>query len=361
MPPMAEFIVNPRRGARAPARCRAAVVFARGRFDADTEDIGSRGCQVVAPKPISRGEPVHLLIINQKVTEPLQATGQVAWASAQAPWRIGIAFDEGSLEQTAGWFERLVAAHPALAGYRRVPERLALDQTVYLGSPPRFLVDFTADEGVVLRAIASGARIDELRARLRDRWSAGQRALFSLLARQAVTLQRGQAVHPDCWKKILTDLEASLAVESLGKGGVAAPLERAAATTELGFAPPAPMQGYDPAQAYDPTHVIELEEDDGPPLEIGFSTDESPASRNAPYGPGVPRDRSGAGVGWRRPPKRSADAQVALDRGLTEIAAGDVNAGITFLRIALTLAPGDPEIARQLGKVAFGGRRPGER
>jgi hypothetical protein len=355
MPPMAEFIVNPRRGARAPARCRAAVVFAHGRFDADTEDIGSRGCQVVAPKPVSRREPVHLLLINQKVAEPLQAAGHVAWVSAQAPWRVGIAFDEGSLEQSARWFERLVAAHPALAGYRRVPERIALDQTVYLGPPPRFLVDFTADEAVVLRAIASGARIDELRARLRDRWSAGQRALFSLLARQAVTLQRGQAVHPDCWRKILTELEASLAVESLGTGGVAAPLEPAAATTELPVATPASMQ------AYDPTHVIELQEDDGPPLEIGVVTDGSPPSRNAPYGPGVPRDRYGAGVGWRRPAKRSADAQVALDRGLTEIAAGDVNAGITFLRIALTLAPGDPEIARQLGKVAFGGRRPGGR
>jgi hypothetical protein len=276
----------------------------------------------------------------------------------QPPWRAGIAFDEAGREDAALWFDRLVAAHPDLAGYRRVPQRLAVDQTVYLGPPPRFLVDFTADEAVLLRAIASGARIDELRARLRDRWEAAQRALFSLMARQAVTLQRGQSVHPESWKKILTDLEASLAIDSLGAAGIAAPIEPPPAAVEAKAparaATPLAPEPSGPVAPADRAAGIELASDDGAPLELAEPFAAPPEEAPAPTAAASPNiDRSGAGLGWRRKPKRSADAQVAFDRGLSEIAAGNVTGGITFLRIALTLSPGDPEIAHHLGKVAF--------
>jgi hypothetical protein len=309
----AEFIVNPRRAPRAPARCRAAVHTGDARFETETEDIGAMGCQVVSPRLVRKRHPVELIVTNEKVGEPLEANGEVAWVSAQAPWRVGIAFADASLAGCARWFERLVAAYPALAGYRRVPDRIRTDATVFLGAPPRFLVDFTSDEATLLRAIASGARLDELMARLRDGWPAAQRALFSLIARQAVTFQRGQAVHPDSWKRILSDIEASLAVESLGRAGAGV------------RAPPA-----------------------APP----------PAIRGADAR-GPQPDFEGAGIGWRTAARpRSPEAQAAYEGGLSELRAGNVAGALALLRRALSLAPGDAEIARQIGTVAFKGWAP---
>src|SRR6266540_1344993 len=158
MEPMAEFIVNPRRAPRAPARCRAAVVAPQGWFEAETEDIGSMGCQVVAPKLVRKGDVVQLVVTNVKLEEPLKVNGRVAWVSPQPPWRAGIAFDGGGLKESARWFDRLVGAYPGLGGYRRVPDRIRADATVYLGPPPKFLFDFNGEEAMLLRAIASAGR-----------------------------------------------------------------------------------------------------------------------------------------------------------------------------------------------------------
>jgi hypothetical protein len=373
---MAEFILNPRRAPRAPARCRAAVISTQGWFEAETEDIGAMGCQLVSPKLVRQGDIVQLRVTNPKLEEPLKATGRVAWVSAQAPWRLGIAFDEGTHPQSALWFDRLVAAHPGLGGYRRVPDRIRADAPVYLGPPPRFLVDFSADEATLLRAVASGVRVDELRSRLRDRWPAMQRALFSLIARQAVTFQRGQAVHPDCWKKILSDVEASLAVEQMGKE--APPLVSAV--------PPPPVvdvyrtprgAGRSPGHAddgwgavpQDPSPVYDLAAEDAPPLDVAAPGATPPPSAPAQPAPPVaappPRspapgatpvpaaDFAGAGVGWRRHGARSAEAQAVFDDALEHLRSGSVHDAIALLRKALHLAPGDPEIAQTLGKLAF--------
>jgi len=368
---MAEFIVNPRRAPRAPARCRVAVASPHGWFEAETEDIGSMGCQVVAPKLVRKGDLVQLVVTNAKVDEPLKANGHVAWVSPQPPWRVGIAFDDGALKESARWFDRLVGAHPGLGGYRRVPDRIRADATVYLGAPPKFLLDFNGDEAMLLRAIASGARIDELMARLRDRWPAAQRALFSLIARQAITFQRGQAVHPDSWKKILTDIEASLAVESMENASdVVAPRapprapERPAATPPP-FVPIRPVGGrrYESAwpaqQAHDPSPVLDLQHDEaGPSLEI--ATPIGAPAWAEPTRPAPSADFAGAGVGWRTAPRhRSGEAQAAFDRALAEIHAGRVSGAIALLRRALALAPGDAEIAAQLGQLAFKDRTPG--
>jgi hypothetical protein len=386
---MAEFIVNPRRAPRAPARCRAAVVSTQGWFDAETEDIGSMGCQLVSPKQVRKGDIVQLHVTNEKVEQPLKASGRVAWVSPQAPYRVGICFDEAARPGAARWFDLLVAAYPGLGGYRRVPDRIRADATVYLGPPPRFLVDFTADEAMLLRAIASGARIDELTARLRDQWPAAQRALFSLIARQVVTFQRGQAVHPDSWKKILSDVEASLAVEELGKEVPALksapppppPMEAyrpahatAPASDDIPLATPVPsaraaLRGSDTwaAPAHDPSPVLDLPSGGAAaPLEL-----ERPAPGAPPRGvpphpaalgtarPAHEADFSGAGVGWRKTRTRSAEAQATYDRAVEELRVGSVNGAIALLRRALQLAPGDAEIAQALGKLAFKKDRPG--
>jgi len=93
---MAEFIVNPRRSPRAPVRCRAQVITGQGNIEAETEDVGMRGCQVISPKLVRRSEPVRLVVSHPRLREPLEVAGRVAWASPQEPWRLGIAFDESS-------------------------------------------------------------------------------------------------------------------------------------------------------------------------------------------------------------------------------------------------------------------------
>jgi hypothetical protein len=317
-------------------------------------------------------------VSNVKVAGPLKVSGRVAWVSPQAPWRVGISFEDTTQKECARWFDALISAYPGLGGYRRVPDRIRADSSVYLGPPPKFLLDFSADEAMLLRAIASGARLDELMARLRDRWPAAQRALFSLIARQAVTFQRGQAVHPESWKKILTDVEASLAVEELGRSaggpvltpppivpirpGVPAPPPRQRTASQ----PPAPARPtptpvaspytspWPVAPPHAPTQPLELDPDEGAPLEIEPTAPQAPPPPLFTKTPLPGADFQGAGVGWRQAKTRSPAAQAAFDQALQEIkAGGGTNRAIALLRRALALAPGDPEIAAQLGKLAF--------
>jgi hypothetical protein len=383
---MAQYISNPRRAPRAPARCQVAVIAAATSFDAETEDIGSYGCQLVSPTRLARGERIDLAVTNDNVPDALRIPGAVAWVSPRPPWRLGVAFDEALHAVSDRWFEKLVAANPGFGALRRAPDRIALDAMVYLGPPPRFLHDFTPEEATLLRAIGSGVRVDELQTRLRREWPAMERALFSLLARHAVTLARGQAAHPAAWKKILADVEAALAVESLSGALPAAPRPPAGAAP---VATPVPLAGPEQGRAptplprgrtatplpvaspwsvapRDPHPVFAAGADAGPSPEI----DGSAASRRRMdgvegWGTPVPvpkPDHDGAGSGWRGPARRrSAEAQAAFDRARTELAQGSVNGALSLLRRALALAPGDPEIADVLGKLAFKDRTPGAR
>ncbi len=67
---------------------------------------------------------------------------------------------------------------------------------------------------------------------------------------------------------------------------------------------------------------------------------------------------AGAGGGWRRAKVRSHEADAVFRRALAEIRVSNVNGAIALLREALALAPGDPEIAQQLGQLAFKDRAP---
>ena len=180
---MAEFIQNPRRAPRAPARCLASVVSAQGSFEATTEDVGGHGCQLVSPRLVRRGEPVQLVVAHEAVKQPLRVAGRVAWASERAPWRLGIAYDDSAHPQTEDWFDELLAGVSGLSVFKpNSPTGFPpLDTTdSYLAAPPRFVVDLTPDEVAVLRALGSGISVAELRSLLRDRWQTALRALFSL-------------------------------------------------------------------------------------------------------------------------------------------------------------------------------------
>jgi hypothetical protein len=383
---MAQYISNPRRAPRAPARCQVAVISAATSFDAETEDIGSYGCQIVSPTRLARGERVDLAVTNDQLPDALRIPGAIAWVSPRPPWRLGVAFDEALHAVSDRWFEKLIAAHPGLGALRRAPDRIAIEAMVYLGPPPRFLHDFTPEEATLLRAIGSGARVDELRTRLRREWPAMERALFSLLARQAVTLARGQAAHPTAWQKILAEVEAALAVESLSGALPAAP-RPAAAPAQVATSGPLtrPEQGRAPAPApsgrtatplpvvspwtagpRNPPPVLALDADAGPALEMeGSAAARRRVDGVAGWGTPVPLpkpDHEGAGSGWRGPARRrSAEAQSAFDRARVELAQGSVNGALSLLRRALALAPGDAEIADVLGKLAFKDRTPGAR
>lgn len=366
---MAQFIVNPRRAPRAPVRCGVTVVCAAGTFEAATEDIGPRGCQLVTPSRLSKGAALELTIASEAVPAPLRMPGVVAWASPQPPWRAGVAFDEALGAVSSRWFERLVDASPGLTTFHRVPERIPLDAMVYLGPPPRFLLDFTVSEAAILRAIASGVRLDELQARLRADWPAAQLALFSLMTRHLVTLSRGQAAHPDAWKTILAEIEAAVALESLGGGAPASvtvsppprppppgprpPAPPTAATpTPVPIPTPLPVARKAPAAraappdesswglpVQDPHPLLELEEDDSPGLDLlPFAADPIAAD---------PGPRAARG-----PRGRSAEAQAAFERALSELQHGSAAGAASLLRRALALAPGDPEISAALARLA---------
>jgi hypothetical protein len=411
---MAEYIVNPRRVPRAAARCHAAVVARTGAFDAETEDIGARGCQVVSPQHVKRGEAIDLVITSEKVAEPLKAAGKIAWVSPQPPWRVGVAFHDAFVPSAERWFEKLAAATPGIGAFRKVPERIALDSMVYLGPPPKFLLDFSPEEASLLRAIASGARLDELQAQLRDHWPAAQRALFSLLARSAVTLSRGQSAHPDAWKRILTEIEASLAVESLGTPTpvpAASFRERPASTPVPASSAPTPVPVRSaptpipaaavrarptPTPARPVPAVVPAPVSPGrlaTPVPASFTTNPaaspwgtpvpSPAPayelEPSPGGAPAPRgaSRANPGAGWATPTQRRAvpgtagvgwrdaivergpEAQERYQLALAEIELGNVNGAIALLREALSYAPGDAEIAAALGRLAFKDRLPG--
>jgi len=315
---MPEFILNPRRSPRAPVRCRVQIITGQGNVDAETEDVGMRGCQLISPRLMRRSEPVRLVISHPRLREPLEAAGRVAWASPQEPWRLGIAFDEGSQKFARRWYEKLVETVPGIPTLDRIPEKIAADASLFLGTPPKFVVDFSPDEAIVLRSLGSGARIDELKAKLNDRWVPCQRAIFSLLARHHVTLARGHAVHPEAWKKILAEIEASYAIAGLS------------ATEQPTPAPVLTM----------PRRTTGLDMPSPP------RTTPAPAAATA---------LSSAGG------RRSTEAQACLERGLAEMAAGNSNTAMALLRRAAQLAPGDPEVQDAFSRANFRDRNPNRR
>jgi hypothetical protein len=352
-----EYLQNPRRSPRASVRCSATVTTANGSFDATTEDIGAFGCQLVSPRLIRKGEPIQLAIAHEEGKDRLRVTGRVAWASEQQPWRLGIAYDHSALGHSKKWFDDLLARSPELAGFQRVPELIALEAPVYLATPPRFLVDFNAEEVALLRSIGSGAAVAELRALLRDRWPAAQRALFSLLAHQHVTLSRGGSVHPDAWRKILSEAEASLAIESLRGSGPIAPAQPSPAPGPPPgtlAAPAAPAVSLEPPPAVGGAAVPEGSDWIVPAAEMvpaswpGAAVPAAPPAPSATPSPASSVPAAGRG--------RTDGAHQLYQSALRELEAGRIPGAMALLRRALSLAPGDPEIAAALGRAMRGGR-----
>jgi len=201
---MAERIVNPRRVPRAPARCEATgLLEGGGHWATDTIDIGPSGCQLIAPGPARTGDPVKLVITNERVEGALAVPGRVAWARRAPPWRIGVAFDPGSHAEAARWFEALLAAYPGLATYHLAPEAIETGATIHLGPAPRLPPELGADELQVLREVGAGATVAALQQKLGHDWPAFEGVLFAMLGRKLLTLDAAAAAAPGAWSPYL--------------------------------------------------------------------------------------------------------------------------------------------------------------
>ena len=332
------------------------MVAPTGKVETTTEDIGARGCQVVLPAAVERGVTVALTLSAPRVGSSLRIGGRVAWVSPRPPWRVGIAFSPECLGEAARWMETLRHTMPELFGAgRRLPDKVAVDAMVFLGVAPR-LADFGDDELTVLRKVWAGMKVGELRASFAGRWPRMQRSFFALLAQGFLTLSRAAAAHPVTWRAVLEEPRPTAPPTDL----TAADLEPAPELSP-GVARPAPATQTPPpaARAAVPGAPAVVP----PPLPLRAAGAATPAptwpvtdSARRAHTPAP--DFVGAGVGWRgaaaRP--RSAEADTLFQLALVELQEKNHHQALKLLRSALTLAPGDPEIAAAIARAMGPGR-----
>ncbi|MGC3998878.1 MAG: PilZ domain-containing protein [Anaeromyxobacter sp.] len=138
------------------------------------------------------------------------------WSRAQSPSRLGIRFTPGATDR--GWFEALLAADAVAAGaVRRVPERLPARSRVYLGEPPRYLVDFAPEELALLRRIGSGVTVEALVKSFGPGPQRAVGALFALVSRRQVVLDPTRSPGPGAWRAIFDRAEIAAAADALGR------------------------------------------------------------------------------------------------------------------------------------------------
>jgi hypothetical protein len=180
---MADFILNPRRVPRALIPCAARVALRTGGFfTAPAIDYSVRGCQLEAPGSLDPGSRLFVELVNERVSEPNHLSGRVAWSASEAPWRMGIAFDQGCRAAAIRFFERLAMAYPGAQVCGCDPERVPEDAPLAPAAPPeeRALRPLEAE---VLRAVGAGISAQALRSGLGERWEACLNPLFALLGR----------------------------------------------------------------------------------------------------------------------------------------------------------------------------------
>jgi hypothetical protein len=207
-------------------------------WEAETEDLGPAGCQIVTPRLLSRGRDVRVRLRSDELGRTLNLDGRVMWTRPEAPARIGVAFLPGG---EGDWFAELVAADPVAARIlARTPDRLPSSARLFLGVPPIHLADFSSDEEAVLRAAAGGLTIEGLARTIGEGFERARGALFSLVSRRLVVLDPSGSVPPHRWRHVLGDLTV--------RNGRA---DRTARSSEGGTARGAPAQAlYDEGIAH---------------------------------------------------------------------------------------------------------------
>jgi PilZ domain len=228
MPPPAPDVLNPRRAPRIPARCQVVVKHRFSSWQAETEDLGPRGLQLVTPRLVAPGRELRLTVEVPELRRRVQGTGKVVWTRAETPSRLGIAFQPDLSDRR--WFDALVEADPmAASAARRIPDKLPARAKIYLGTPPSLVVDFNADELSVLRAVRSGILVGELVAGFGAESARLLGALFSLVGRGQLTLDPTRSPGLGAWREVLERAEVTAAADSLPRPqhGKAAPADAA--------------------------------------------------------------------------------------------------------------------------------------
>lgn len=193
---MTEFVNNPRKTPRAAIGCDARVALKDGRyFTGPTVDCGPEGCQLVAPSPLARDERIYVELKGEGVPETFWFSGRVAWAAEGPPFRLGVHFDSGSAGDAQGFFTQLSGAHPDAVDTSRVPERVAADAMLVPAGGAADEV-LHPGEAEVMRAVGTGIRVADLRAKLGDRWDPCLNPLFALLARCELIVRQVERADP---------------------------------------------------------------------------------------------------------------------------------------------------------------------
>lgn len=310
-----DFLENPRRCVRAPLRCVALLTRPSGAVGTATEDIGAHGCRLTVPSPSPRGERIKLVLSWPAYDRSLSVSGTVAWASPRPPWRIGVAFLDECLPEVARWLRGLIASDRAVLAFQPVPGRISLDATLFLAPPPSLSVDFTDEELEILRNVRLGAPARALLRHAGDDKGRLARAVFALLSKQALTLSSDRAADPRAWSRILSSRPAAVVSDLDG----------------------------DPAT---PTEIETFEQ-------VRSQTARTPAPVLRPE---ILPDLAGAPSANGAPLQpRPAELQLLLNLGLAELELDHPRDALVFLRRALVLAPGDPEIAKAIARAS--GRR----
>jgi hypothetical protein len=201
-----DHILNPRRASRLRLRCLSRVTSGERTWDAETEDVGARGCQLVSSLAVPVGEVVQL-VLSVAGTADLTVSGEVVWASASAPFRLGVAFAPHHAGATSRWFDDVARTGVGFRAERYVRD-IPARATVFLRAPPQFCPDYTPAEAAVLVAIGAGLSAGALRDRFRTTWAETRHALFSLVARNIVTTSAREAVPLARWRGCQEHLEA---------------------------------------------------------------------------------------------------------------------------------------------------------
>lgn len=212
-----ETLHDPRRSPRLLARCRVDVRHRLARWRAETEDLGPDGCQLVTPRLVATGHDVRLSIHVPELGRAVDGLATVVWSRAEQPSRLGLRFQPDRSDRS--WFPALLAADPLLASAARRPARaLSWRARLYLGAPPRLIVDFSPDELAVLRRIRPAITLAELVATFGRRPERLVGALFALVSRGRVVLDVRETPGPEAWREVLARAETLEAAEGRTPG-----------------------------------------------------------------------------------------------------------------------------------------------
>jgi PilZ domain/Tetratricopeptide repeat len=184
---MGESIRDPRRSPRLRLCAQAKVEIHRAVRRGVTRDMGAGGCLLVPDEPIVRGTVVNLVLRFDAVAEPLALQGRVAWAHKEL---AGVEFGPKSVVDAAGWWSAIEAQPQFQAMLKAVLPELPLPTMVFAsrGVPGARL---SPDEATVLRAAGAGATVGDLLARSGLQTARAARAIFGLLEKGTLSLQRG--------------------------------------------------------------------------------------------------------------------------------------------------------------------------